>query len=225
MRYYVMQYFDGESLDSYLKHKNLSVDDAVNLAKVLLKMSQYLVGQDLVHGDIKPHNIIVEKASTDSLEFKIIDYGNITEIFSTDTKAGTASFLSPERFKNEAISESSEIFSIGTTLYLSLTNKYPYGEIEPFQNPSFKEAKKLSKFNKNIPDWLESVILRSIALNKNRRYEHYTEMLYEIQKPQNVKPYFDENRSFIERSPVLFYRIGFTIMTLLNMILLVLLFK
>jgi serine/threonine protein kinase len=117
------------------------------------------------------------------------------------------------------------VFAIGVTLYLALTKKYPYGEIEPFQNPTFKEAQKPSKYNSNIPDWLDSVILRAISLSKERRYEHYTEMMYELKSPNKVKPYFNEKASLIERSPVMFYRVGFTIMTLLNMVLLVLLLK
>ncbi len=224
-RYYVMQLLDGENLELYLKNKKISIDDAVKLSQTLLQMSQYLLAKDLVHGDIKPHNIIVQKDENEALTFKIIDFGSITEIFSTDSKAGTPSFLSPQRFQNEAISETSEVFALGVTLYLALTKKYPYGEIEPFQNPTFKEAQKPSKYNSNIPDWLDSVILRAISLSKERRYEHYTEMMYELKSPNKVKPYFNEKASLIERSPVMFYRVGFTIMTLLNMVLLVLLLK
>ncbi|QFR49720.1 bifunctional protein-serine/threonine kinase/phosphatase [Sulfurimonas lithotrophica] len=224
-RYYVMQLFDGEDLDSYLSNKQLTIDDGVELASTLLKMSHYLLKNDLVHGDIKPQNVMISKDENENLEFKIIDFGSITEIFSKNTRAGTPSFLSPERFRDESISETSEIFAIGVTLYLSLTGKYPYGEIEPFQNPNFKDAKKPSIYNKNIPHWLDSVILRSIAIDKEIRYEHYSEMIYELSNPQKVKPYFSKNTPLIEREPVLFYRVGFTIMTIINFILIVLLVK
>lgn len=221
-RYYVMQLFLGEDLGKYLKQKSISIDDGVKLAETLLKMSQFLLKYDLVHGDIKPENIMIVQNANGNLEFKIIDFGSITEIFSTHSKAGTPSFLSPERFVNEAISETSEIFAIGVTLYLALTGRYPYGEIEPFQNPSFKEAKKPSTTNKNIPDWLESVILRAISIDKERRYGHYSEMVYELQNPQKVKPFFAKNATLIERSPLTFYRTGFILMTLLSMALLLL---
>ncbi|MDA3907761.1 MAG: protein kinase [Sulfurimonas sp.] len=220
-RYYVMQLFVGEDLDSYLTHKQLTIDDAVELASTLLDMSQFLLKYDLVHGDIKPPNVMIAKDNDENLEFKIIDYGSITEIFSKNTKAGTPSFLSPERFKGESISESSEIFSIGVTLYLALTGKYPYGEIEPFQSPSFKEAKKPSKYNSNIPDWLDSVILRSIAIDKERRYEHYSEMNFELKRPEKVKPFFPKDATLIERSPLTFYKSGFIIMLLINALLLI----
>ena len=216
VRYYVMQLFEGEDLDSYLAHKHITIDDTIELASTLLDMSQFLLKYDLVHGDIKPPNVMIAKDDDENLEFKIIDFGSITEIFSTNTQAGTPSFLSPERFQGEAINEASEIFSIGVTLYLSLTGKYPYGEIEPFQTPSFKEAKKPSLYNSNIPDWLDSVILRSIAIEKQNRYQHYSEMHYELKRPTKVKPFFSKNATLIERSPHIFYKRAFIFMLLIN---------
>ena len=226
-RYYVMQYIQGESLENYTKkNRHLTVDDAVELARTLLKMSQFLLKYDLVHGDIKPDNIIIDAdEENETTMFKIIDFGSITEIFSTTSKAGTPSFLSPERFLGESISESSEIFSIGITLYLALTGKYPYGEIEPFQNPVFKEAKKPSYYNSNIPDWLDSVILRAIAIEKEERYEHYSEMDFELKNPKNVRPYFNKNVSVIERNPYMFYRVAFTVSFIINIILIFLIIR
>ncbi|QOP44054.1 bifunctional protein-serine/threonine kinase/phosphatase [Sulfurimonas sediminis] len=225
-RYYVMQLFDGEDLNNYLaSHLHVTIDDAVELAQTLLNMSQFLLKYDLVHGDIKPNNIMIAKIDDDNTEYKVIDFGSITEIFSEESRAGTPSFLAPERFQGESISETSEIFAIGVTLYLSLTGKYPYGEIEPFQNPTFKEAKKPSYYNSNIPDWLDSVIMRAIALQKDQRYEHYSEMKYELTHPQKVKPYFIKNAPLIEKSPLLFYKRAFTIMTVINFILIYLVLK
>ena len=219
-RYYIMQFLEGEDLKSHISVKNISIDDAIKLSKMLLDMSQYLLKYDLVHGDIKPENIMVVVNGSE-LVFQMIDFGSITEIFSTSSRAGTPSYLSPQRFKDEAISETTEIFAIGVTLYMALTKKYPYGEIEPFSNPIFKEAKKPSIYNKNIPAWLDSVVLRAIAIEPERRYQHYSEMMYELQFPQNVKPFFPKNSSIIERSPLLFYRTAFTVMFLLNIILII----
>jgi len=220
-RYYVMQLFHGEDLDSYLKEKNLTIDDSIELAKTLLEMSQFLLKSDLVHGDIKPNNIMIAKDEKENLTYKIIDFGSMTEIFSLNSTAGTPSFLAPERFQGESISETSEVFAIGVTLYLALTGEYPYGEIEPFQTPTFKEAKKPSTYNNKIPDWLDSIVLRAISIDKEQRYEHYSEMSYELKYPKKVKSFFSKNSSLIERSPLLFYKSGFIIMFLINVILLI----
>lgn len=180
-------------------------------------MGQYLSNFDLVHGDIKPENIIVIERDGKRI-FKVIDFGSITEIYSINSKAGTPSYLAPERFKESFINEQTEIFSIGVTLYQSLTNKYPYGEIEPFQNPTFKQAKSPKIYNKNIPDWLESVILRSIVVDENLRYENYTIMDYEIDNPNKVKPFFDKNTPLLQRDPLKFYKFGFFFLLILNFI-------
>ena len=209
-RYYVMKLIDGIDLKTYLKKRHLSVDDTINLAKMLLKMSQFLLKFDLVHGDIKPENIMVSERDGKHV-FKVIDFGSITELYSINSTAGTPSYLAPERFTGSSINESSEIFSIGITLYEALTQKFPYGEIEPFQQPIFKTAISTTKLNKNIHDWLNSVIFRSIEPNSEKRYKNYSEMLFEISNPNRVKPYFDSTKPLIERNPELFYKIGFII--------------
>ena len=214
MRYYVLDYTDGVSLKEYISKKNLHVDDAINLAKFLLHMSQFLLKLDLVHGDIKPENIIVSKRE-EKLVFKMIDYGSIVDIFSINSKAGTPSYLAPERFEGALVNEQSEMFSIGVTLYEALTRKFPYGEIEPFQNPNFSTPKSPKKHNNNIPAWFESILMRSTAVDTNERYQVYSHMLFELENSEKVKPYFDKNTSLIERNPIRFYKNMFFFMVIL----------
>ena len=223
-RYYVMKALEGVNLKEHLKKRKLSVDDTVNLAKMLLKMSQYLLKFDLVHGDIKPENIMVHERHGKHV-FKVIDFGSMTELYSINSNAGTPSYLAPERFTGGSINEASEIYSIGVTLYESLTQNYPYGEIEPFQTPNFKNIVPLSKYNKNIPDWLSSIVFRATEKEHDLRYKNYSEMLFELSNPLKVKPYFDKNASLIERKPVLFYRTLFTLSFIGNIILGVLLLE
>ena len=216
-RYYLMTKLEGVSLKQYLKKRQLSIDESLVLTKTLLSMSQYLLKYDLVHGDIKPENIIVIERDGKRI-FKIIDLGSITEIYSINSKAGTPSYLAPERFKEAFINEKTEIFSIGVTLYESLTGKFPYGEIEPFQNPTFKQTKSPKSLNNNIPDWLESIILRSVSADENLRYENYSLMNYELENPNKVKPFFNKNTPLLKRDPLKFYKIGFYFLLILNAI-------
>lgn len=217
-RYYIMSYVEGTPLKEYIAKKPVSVDLGVELARFLLKMSQYLIKLNLVHGDIKPENIIVTRRK-EKVVFKMVDFGSITEAYSEVTRAGTPSYLAPERFSQAPITEQTEVYAIGVTLYEALTQKYPYGEIEPFQNPSFdKNPKHPTKYNAKIPEWLESVILRAIESDPDKRYHNYSEMLYEIDNPEKVQPYFDKNLSFIERNEMLVYKVGFVTMFILNIL-------
>ena len=181
-------------------------------------MSQFLGKYDLVHGDVKPENIIVTKRK-DKTVFKMVDFGSITELYSKTSRAGTPSYLAPERFKQAPITEQTEIYAIGVTLYEALTKKFPYGEIEPFQNPTFDKAPKHpTKLNPKIPEWLESIMLRSVESNTDKRYHNYSEMLYEIGNPEKVQPYFDKSISFIERNEKMVYKVGFIMMFVLNIV-------
>jgi serine/threonine protein phosphatase PrpC len=217
-RYYLMTKLEGITLKQYLKKRNLSIDEAILLAKTLIAMEEYLLKFNLVHGDIKPENIIVLQRDGKRI-FKIIDFGSITEIFSITNKAGTPSYLAPERFTGNAINEKTEIFSIGVTLFESLTGTFPYGEIEPFQNPTFGTAKKPQKLNNNIPAWLESVILRAISTQEELRYSNYSYMRFELEYPQKVKPFFEKKTPLLKKDPLLFYKVGFYFLLVLNFIL------
>ena len=220
-RYYVQEFIEGSNLKEYIKKHPLHIDDAITLAKTLLKASQYLLKFDLVHADIKPENIIVTKRG-EKLIFKLIDFGSMTPIYSTASRVGTPSYLAPERFSQSAISESSEIFAIGVTLYEALTKKLPYGEIEPFSTPKFSKAKMPHLLNSKIPIWLSSIIMRAIEIEPKKRYQNYSEMLYELEHPSKVKPYIDLSRPLIEREPLKAYKIGFVLSFIINLILLVL---
>jgi serine/threonine protein phosphatase PrpC len=221
-RYYAMELIEGTNLLEYLKNQTLSIDNAIHLAKFLHKAEAHLLHLGLVHGDIKPENIIVYSRQDEAgVDFKMVDFGSIVEVFATNSRAGTPSYLAPERFLGQAISEASEIFSIGVTLYWALTSKLPYGEIEPFQTPKFKQAHPPSKYNKNIPPWLDSIILRAISVEEDRRYNHYSEFFYELKAPQNVKPFFDKNAPLIQREPLMVYKVGFYIMIIVNVLLII----
>jgi len=217
-RYYLMQKLEGETLESHIDGRRLPVEESVTLALFLLDACRFLLSRDLVHGDIKAENIIVMNRRGKRV-FKLVDYGSIVEIFSTTSRAGTPSYLAPERFRGEAINESSEIFSIGVTLYKALCGRYPYGEIEPFQTPVFKTPKAVRHYNTAVPAWLESVVMRAIEKNPDRRYSLYSEMAYELRNPQKVKPYYPEDISIFEKNPAKIYRILFTLSAILNALL------
>ena len=219
MRYYLMELVEGVTLVEYLKNRTLSVDNAIELGKFLHRAQAHLLHLGLVHGDIKPENILVyQREGEAGVNFKMVDFGSIVEIFSTNSRAGTPTYLAPERFSGGVINESTELFSMGVTLYWSLTGKFPYGEIEPFQTPNFSHPKHPSKLNSNIPLWLDSIIMRAIAFDSTRRYTHYSEFFYDLKSPAKVKPFFSTTTPLIERSPVTFYKRGFIIFFILELI-------
>lgn len=214
VRYYAMEFVDAPSLSKVLQDRLLSVDSAIGLGRFLVDAASILLRHDLVHGDIKPENILCV-GDYARLSFKMLDLGSAAEVFSVTSRAGTASYLAPERFHAAPISERTEIFAIGVTLYQSLTGTYPYGRIERFQTPVFQACKRPTKLNPNLPPWLEAVVLRAVALNPQRRYQHYSELAFDLCHPEKVEPFFEDDAPLMERNPLGFYKAGFYALLLL----------
>jgi serine/threonine protein phosphatase PrpC len=207
-RYYVQEFIEAPSLKAMLKARPLSVEETVALAKFLCAACARLLGLNLVHGDLKPENVLV-MSDYDRLRFKLIDLGTAAEVLSENSRAGTASYLAPERFHGAPVCERAEIFAIGVTLYESLTRRLPFGAIERFQTPVFHSAKSASTLNPNVPPWLDHVIARALSVDPERRYQHYSEMAFDLEHPDRVEPFFRKDSPLLERDPLGFYRTGF----------------
>ena len=213
--HYIMEFVDAPGLETLLKQRRLQVDEAVQLGDFLIGACARLLRHDLVHGDIKPENILIGSAY-DSVFFKLIDLGSSCEVFSHTSRAGTASYLAPERFSNAPISERTEIFSVGVTLYQALTGQMPFGTIERFQTPVFRDPKIPSVHNPLIPPWLDAIILRACSIHPERRYQHFSELSFDLSHPQNVRPWHAEHVSLIERHPVLFWKFAAIVFALIS---------
>jgi len=107
------------------------------------------------------------------------------------------------------MTERTEIFSLGATLYEALTGKLPHGEIEPFQTPVFKVARPVTALNPQAPLWLEAIIARALSVGPEQRYENYSEMLFELENPAKVRPFHRPGTPLLERNPLLFFKLGF----------------
>ncbi len=223
-RYYAMEFIEAPSLRTILRSRRLTADEAIALGRFLLSAAQYLLRYDLVHGDLKPENILVLSEGSGAT-FRLVDFGSVTEVFSVTSRAGTASYLAPERFHEAPISERTEIFSFGVTLFEALTRDFPFGEIERFQTPRFYCARRPAKLNPNIPPWLEAVLLRALSPRADRRYQNYSEMLFDLEHPERVAPFYAEDLPLIERDPLRFYKTGFYVLAAVALTLLLLLLR
>jgi serine/threonine protein kinase len=223
-RYYAMEFIEAPSLKTFLRSRRLSVDEGLVLGKFLLAAAQHLLSLDLVHGDLKPENILVISDFA-SISFKLVDFGSITDLFSITSRAGTPSYLAPERFHEAPISERTEVFSIGVTLFEALTTSLPFGEIERFQTPRFHSVKRPTALNPNVPPWLEAVLLRTVTPRTDRRYQNYSELLFDLEHPERVGRFYEENLPLIDRDPLRFYRAGFFLLLALVIALLLMLLR
>ncbi|MFO1449210.1 MAG: protein phosphatase 2C domain-containing protein [Opitutaceae bacterium] len=214
---YSLEYIEAPTLRECLKERPLVTEEVIALGRFLTSAAQFLLGHDLVHGDMKPENILVRRRGI-AAEFVLLDFGSIAPLFAPPSRAGTASYIAPERFQGAPHSERTEIYGIGVTLFEAATRTYPYGEIERFQNPRFNTPRRPARLNPALPDWLEAVLLRSVAAETGQRYQHYSQLTYDLDHPDKVEPFFAPDTPLLERNPLLVWQIAAALLAALNLL-------
>jgi len=127
-----MEYVEGEDLTAYSLRKNLSIGERLILFRKVCEAVSYAHSRLVVHRDLKPSNIIVnEKGEPKLLDFgisKLITESESPEEKGTVTSLGmlTPNYASPEQFRGETVSTSTDVYSLGVILFELLTDALPY---------------------------------------------------------------------------------------------------
>lgn len=185
--YYVMSYHEGATLQQRLDQgQHFSVADVAQIGIRLAKGLSALHRLHVIHRDIKPANL----HSGADAKLRILDLGVALNPWTEDGargNAGTPSFIAPEMFAGAAATVQSDLYAAGVTLYHLLTRKYPYGEIEPFQHPRFGDPVPPTRYRPDIPQWLETILLKAVARDPQNRFETTEEMLLALEHGE-MKP-------------------------------------
>ncbi len=184
--YYVMPWTSGTSLRRILTREGFL--DAYAVTQLGLELAPALRAMHrlgVLHRDIKPDNILRDDLGRN----RLTDLGVAqVEAFFDErgSEPGTPSYMAPEMFLGSPASEATEIFALGVTLYESLTRRLPYGEIEPFTRPKFSLAPPASRFNPQIPPWLDSVVMCAIEPDPKNRFKALSELEFHLERRERV---------------------------------------
>jgi serine/threonine protein kinase len=120
----VMNYIEGETMYNFFNKKVNTHIEHNKIIITLIKAVQYLHKNNIIHGDIKPHNIIITSDYTPVfIDYDMSKLSNNYEI-NVDKVFGTRFFISPELFFTKKITNKIDIWSLGMTIYLCIMNKY-----------------------------------------------------------------------------------------------------
>ena len=220
--YYVMSFHEGATLQQHLEHgRHFSIAEAVQIGIRLGKALGILHRMNILHRDIKPDNIHLDSEG----KLRLLDLGvalNPATMRSQGTP-GTPSFIAPELFAGEQPSRQSDLYAVGVTLYHLLTRKYPYGEIEPFQHPRFTEPLPPTRYRPDIPQWLESILMKAVEKNPLKRFETAEEWVVMLGKGDHASTVPYRRAPLAERDPLRLWQLGLVILVLINLLLLYLL--
>ena len=123
--YLVMEYVDGVHLDAYCDNRKLGIAERLQLFLRVCDAVAYAHRNLIVHLDLKPSNILVTADGT----VKLLDFGT-SKLIQTDSRftttvMATPAYASPEQLRNEAVTTSCDIYSLGTILFELLAGTRP----------------------------------------------------------------------------------------------------
>lgn len=131
--YIVMEFIEGQPVDSYCDERRLSIAERLNLFRDVCSAIAYAHGKLVVHCDVKPSNILVTPEGVPKLlDFgiaKILDpalTGEVIERTATAMRLVTPEYASPEQVSGDSVTTASDIYSLGVLLYLLLAGVRPY---------------------------------------------------------------------------------------------------
>lgn len=188
--YIVMEYISGETLKEHIQREGtLPVESAVRIALEIAEALEHAHQNNIVHCDIKPHNILMTRSG----RVKVTDFGIARAVTSatmtqTGTIIGSVHYFSPEQAKGSSVSAKSDIYSLGVVLYEMLTGVVPFTGETPISialKHLQEEPRPPRELNPDIPPLLEAIVLKAMAKNSEQRFETIDEMIGDLRLAQN----------------------------------------
>jgi serine/threonine protein kinase len=205
--YIVMEYVEGRDLKQILKElAPFSSQQAITIAIEICRALEAAHRRNLVHRDIKPHNILVTKdAQVKVTDFGIARAASTAALTQTGTIIGSVHYFSPEQAKGLQVGVSSDVYSLGVLIYEMVTGRIPFDAETPVAialKHLQEDPVPPTQIVSNIDPRLERVILKALAKDQEERYSDASALLDDLKTIQQenqfqtttVKPVIIEDR-------------------------------
>jgi len=183
--YIVMELIQGKTLKQIiLEDGTLPWKWSVNIAIQIASALEAAHKNNIIHRDIKPHNIII----TEDGVAKVTDFGiakavSNSTITAFGTTIGSVHYFSPEHAKGSFTDAKTDLYSLGVVLYEMLTGKVPFDADTPvsiaLKHMQEKPVEPM-KLNENIPFAINQIIMKAMQKEPSLRYSSATEMLKDL---------------------------------------------
>ncbi len=193
----IMPYVDCESLQDRLDREgSLPLLDVLRIAVQVSKGLAAAHAQGLVHRDVKPANILLERGVervmlTDFGLARAVDDATLTR---SGLIAGTPHYMSPEQARGEGVDARSDLFSLGSVLYAISTGRPPFRAETTYgilRRVTDDEPRPMRELNSELPAWFDLVVMKLLAKSPDQRFassesvaEVFEECLAHVQQPE-----------------------------------------
>jgi hypothetical protein len=203
--YVVSKFIEGSDLASRLKQSRLSIHETTELIATIAEALHYAHKQGLVHRDMKPGNILIDKTGKPF----VVDFGlalREENIGHGPKYAGTPAYMSPEQARGEGhrVDGRSDIFSLGVIFYELLTGRRPFkGDTkdELLEQITSFEPRPPRQYDDSIPKELERICLKALSKRATDRYTTAKDMADDLRHFLAEQP-SPKTPGFASTSPV-----------------------
>ncbi|MHC4777988.1 MAG: protein kinase domain-containing protein, partial [Planctomycetota bacterium] len=173
--YFTMEYVKG--IDLLEASGRMEREDVLRLAFQLLKALAFIHSLGLVHGDLKPQNVLVEDEDGTPTA-KLIDFGLAVSVLrgrvTTMIHAGTPAYMPPEKILGAPPDPRSDLYSFGVTLFHCLTGRLPFDGLDPgevIEKHRLAAPPSQREHDDTIPEELDAICLRLMEKEPRRRFQ------------------------------------------------------
>src|SRR5262245_37034836 len=215
--YFSMKFVEGGQLDEVVKHAPMSVRQAAELVAKVARTVHYAHEHGILHRDIKPGNILLDKKG----EPHLTDFGlaRLLETESTVTRTlevlGTPSYMAPEQAagNNARLTSATDVYGLGAVLYQLLTGHAPFAGGTTYETIKLlldSEPRPPRQLNPKINRELSTICLKCLEKDPKRRYSSALGLAEDLEhwskhEPIQAKPSgpFTHARKWVRRKPVI----------------------
>ncbi|MGN1383535.1 MAG: Stk1 family PASTA domain-containing Ser/Thr kinase [Eubacterium sp.] len=198
IHFIVMELIEGKSLSEVIKEQApMDYREVVRITKQVASALSVAHKHNIIHRDIKPHNIMM---TTDGMA-KLGDFG-IAKALSDSTMEetskiiGSVHYISPEQARGAYVDERSDIYSLGIVMYEMLTGRVPFDGDSPVQVALMHindDITPPSELVPGIPPQLEKVVMKATNKFQTNRYASADEMLKDLDSIEYVSNVMGRN--------------------------------